>query len=160
MGEFLCLHFGIMNKIPASVIRYHNIYGPRMGTRHVIPEFILRARQRETPFAIFGGDETRAFCHVDDAVRATREIAIKAETAQEIIHVGNSKEEITIRRLAELILSTMDIQVPIQECGRRLGSVSRRCPDTSKLRQLTGFEAAITLAQGLRGTIEWYLAQP
>jgi nucleoside-diphosphate-sugar epimerase len=160
MGEFLCLHFGSANKIPATVIRYHNIYGPRMGYRHVIPEFILRAHRRENPFAIYGGNETRAFCHVDDAVRATREIALSHQTPQEIIHVGNAVEEISMQQLAELVLSLMNIALPIEERGRRTGSVSRRCPDTAKLRRLTGFESSVSLRQGLRGTIEWYLANP
>src|SRR5437660_999007 len=81
--------FGRTNSIPTTVIRYHNIYGARMGYRHVIPEFILRAHRRESPFAIYGGGETRAFCHVDDAVRATHVVAVTPETNQEIVHIGN-----------------------------------------------------------------------
>jgi len=158
MGEFLCSQFGRTNKVPVSVIRYHNIYGPRMGQKHVIPEFILRARRRESPFAIYGGEETRAFCHVEDAVAATKIIALTPACDQQIVHVGNSSEEIAIQRLAELILSLMDIQLPTEERGRRGSSVSRRCPDTTKLRRLTGFEARVNLRQGLASTIEWYLA--
>src|SRR3989338_9611649 len=44
------------------IIRYHNIYGPRMGKDHVIPQFIERIIKKETPFKIFGGQETRTFC--------------------------------------------------------------------------------------------------
>ncbi len=160
MGEFLCMQFGRTNKVPTSVIRYHNIYGPRMGQKHVIPEFIVRAHRKENPFAIFGGGETRAFCHVDDAVRATHQVAEHPKTDQEIVHIGNAKEETTIEDLAKLIMSLMNLPLPIEERGRRDGSVSRRCPDVSKLKQLTGFEAAVSLREGLPGTIEWYLKQP
>lgn len=160
MGEFLCLHFGSTDKVPVSVIRYHNIYGSRMGQKHVIPEFILRAARRESPFAIYGGDETRAFCHVDDAVAASHKIAMTPACDQQIIHVGNSTEEIAIQKLAETILSLMNVQVPIEERGRRAASVSRRCPDTTKLRQLTGFEARVSLRQGLTDVIKWYLPEP
>src|SRR5439155_14726227 len=148
MGEFLCLQFGRTHQIPATVIRYHNIYGPRMGTKHVIPEFILRAHQRENPFAIYGGGETRAFCHVDDAVAATHQVAVTPACDQQIIHVGNATQEIRIDKLAELLLSLMNVQVPVEERGRRSASVSRRCPDTSKLRQLTNFQTKINLRQG------------
>ena len=159
MGEFLCTQFGRSNNVPATVIRYHNIYGPRMGQKHVIPEFILRAHRRESPFAIFGGDETRAFCHVDDAVAATYRVAVTPACEQQIVHIGNSTEEITIHQLAELLFQLMNLQLPIEERGRRSGSVSRRCPDTAKLNQLTGFTPRVSLQQGLPGAIEWYMAQ-
>ena len=159
MGEFLCLQFGQTHKVPVSVIRYHNIYGPRMGEKHVIPEFILRAARRENPFAIYGGGETRAFCHVDDAVAATHEIAVTSACDQQIVHVGNSTEEIAIQKLAEMVLSLMNVQVMIEERGRRDASVSRRCPDTSKLRRLTGFEVRVGLRQGLANAIGWYTSR-
>jgi UDP-glucose 4-epimerase/UDP-glucuronate decarboxylase len=130
-----------------------------MGARHVIPEFILRAHRRENPFAIYGGGETRAFCHVDDAIRATHLVAIKPNTDQEIVHIGNSAEEITINALAEMIMSLMNVRLPLAERGRRPGSVARRCPDLTKLQRLTDFEAAVSLRQGLPGTIEWYVAR-
>ncbi len=160
MGEFLCMQFGRTNGVAASVIRYHNIFGPRMGQKHVIPEFILRAQRREDPFAVFGGDETRAFCYVDDAVDATHRVATTPACVQEITHIGNMKEEITIQELARLVLSLMGVAVSIEERGRRSDSVSRRCPDTTKLRDLTGFEAKVSLRDGLRSTIDWYLASP
>ncbi len=157
MGEFLCSQFGRTRKVPATVIRYHNIYGGRMGRNHVIPEFILRAHRRENPFAIYGGDETRAFCHVSDAVAALHQVAITPACDQQIVHIG-TMAEITIQKLAETILEMMGHRLTIEERGRRGGSVSRRCPDTTKLRQLTGFEPKVTLTEGLRKTIEWYLA--
>jgi nucleoside-diphosphate-sugar epimerase len=158
MGEFLCMQFGRTNDVAATVIRYHNIYGPRMGQKHVIPEFIMRAHRGESPFAVFGGDETRAFCHVDDAVAATHLVATAPACVQQIVHIGNMKEEISIEQLARIVFSLMDVDVPIEERGRRSGSVSRRCPDTGKLRELTGFEAKVSLRDGLPGTIQWYLA--
>jgi UDP-glucose 4-epimerase/UDP-glucuronate decarboxylase len=157
MGEFLCFQFGSTCGVPASVIRYHNIYGPRMGDKHVIPEFIARVARRETPFAIYGGSETRAFCHIGDAVRATHGVATTAACDQQIVHIGNPREEITIERLARRVMATMGIDLPIEERGRRSASVSRRCPDTARLRALTGFEAQVPLEEGLRETVEWYL---
>jgi nucleoside-diphosphate-sugar epimerase len=159
MGEFLCSQFGRTRNVPTTIIRYHNIYGPRMGQKHVIPEFILRASRRESPFAIYGGDETRAFCYVEDAVDATCRVALAPACDQQIVHIG-TMEEIPIQKLAETILEMMQLRIPIEERGRRSGSVSRRCPDTSKLRQLTGFQPTFGLRQGLQRTIDWYLANP
>lgn len=157
MGEFLCARFGEKMKIPVSIVRYHNVYGPRMGHRHVIPEFLERIKQREDPFRIYGGSHTRAFCYVDDAVTATSLVATTPKCDGEIIHVGNSKEEISIEALAQLLLEQCGEAVSIQECGGPGGSVFRRCPNTKKLKQLTGFEAQISLRQGLSKTCEWYL---
>lgn len=157
MGEFLCLSFGGTFGLPVSVIRYHNIYGPRMGYKHVIPEFSLRLKRRESPFCIYGGDETRAFCYVDDAVEATYRVATTPACNGEVIHVGNSKEEITINELALVMMELFGIKSDLKECGGRSSSVSRRCPDTSKLRKLTGFEAGVELKQGLAKTLDWYL---
>ncbi len=56
------------------VVRFHNVYGPRMGPTHVIPEFLARARAKVDPFPVFGADQTRSFLHVDDAARALRAV--------------------------------------------------------------------------------------
>jgi len=157
MGEFLCFQFGEKMKTRTSVVRYHNIYGPRMGTKHVIPEFILRMKERENPFRIFGGQETRAFCYVDDAVTATRLVATTPDCDHEVLHVGNMKEEITIEALAKILMEQFGDNFDILECGGRSGSVSRRCPDTEKLKRLAGFEAKVELKDGLSRTSEWYL---
>ena len=157
MGEFLCFQFGEKMKIRTSVVRYHNIYGPRMGTSHVIPEFILRMKRRENPFRIFGGNETRAFCYVEDAVTATRLVATTPGCDREVVHIGNMEEEITIEALARLLMAQFRETFDILECGGRSGSVSRRCPNTAKLKKLTGFEAKVDLKEGLSRTSEWYL---
>ncbi len=157
MGEFLCIYFGKKFNVPASVIRYHNIYGPRMGDKHVIPEFALRLKEGENPFRIYGGNETRAFCYVDDAVKATHMVATEPKCADEVVHIGNSKEETTINDLAMLMMDIFGEKHELQECGGRSGSVSRRCPDTSKLKKLTGFEAQINLREGVTRTMDWYL---
>lgn len=49
-------------------------------------------------------------------------------------------------------------RLDIEKCGRRSGSASPCCSDTSKLWTLTGFEAEVALKDGLARTIEWYVA--
>ena len=60
----------------------------------------------------------------------------------EIVHIGNSKET-TINDLARLMMDLFGERFELKECGGLSGSVSRRCPDTSKLKKLTGFEAKV-----------------
>jgi nucleoside-diphosphate-sugar epimerase len=157
MGEFLCFYFGQNFNVTVSVIRYHNIYGPRMGGKHVIPEFALRLKKRENPFKIYGGNETRAFCYVDDAVKATHLVAISPDCNNEIVHIGNSREETTINTLAKVMMDLFGEEFELEECGGRSSSVSRRCPDTAKLKKLTGFKAETDLKAGVARTLDWYL---
>jgi len=143
--------------MPWTIIRYHNIYGPRMGGRHVIPEFIARAQRKEDPFDIVGGHETRAFCYIDDAIEATCRVAVTPACHGEIVHIGNAAEEIRITELATLVMDLMGHQAKLKEQGSRSGSVLRRCPDTTKLQRLTGFASVVNLREGLSRTVEWYL---
>jgi len=158
MGEVLCAAHSRQYGMPTTIVRYHNVYGPRMGQRHVIPEFIERIRRKDRPFSIFGGHETRAFCYVGDAVEATYRVATTPACAGEIIHIGNAREEVHIRKVARLLMELSGYEAPLLERGSREASVARRCPNTAKLKMLTGFEASTGLREGLQRTLEWQLA--
>ncbi len=160
MGEVLCAQFSRQADVPCTVVRYHNVYGPRMGRRHVIPEFIERLRRREDPFDVFGGQETRAFCYIDDAVEATLRVATTPACQGALVHVGNPHEEIRIEELARRLMELMGAHAEIRERGSRSGSVSRRCPDISRLTALTGFEPRVSLRDGLPRTVAWYQRAP
>lgn len=157
IGELLTINYFKKVNVPYSIIRYHNIYGPRMGFEHVIPEFCKRIFDQENPFKIFGGSDTRAFCYIDDAVEASVAIMRENSCNGEVMHVGNSKEEIPITQLAEMTLQLgeSDAKLKIEKAPE--GSVKRRCPNTNKLKTLTGFEAQIDLNEGLKKSLDWYL---
>jgi nucleoside-diphosphate-sugar epimerase len=137
-----------------QIIRYHNIYGPRMGTKHVMPQFIKRAKDQENPFSIFGSTQTRAFCYVDDAVRVTLELGLSPQ--QGIFHIGNEREEVDILSVAKMVNEWYDNDIVYLIKEAPQGSVQRRCPDTSKLRRTLGYSPEISLREGLRRTLEWY----
>ena len=56
-----------------------------------------------------------------------------------------------------MIMREMKVELEIDDKGRKSGSVSRRCPDISKLNSLTGFYPKISLKDGIQKTIKWYL---
>lgn len=137
-----------------SIIRYHNVYGPRMGFKHVVPQMIERIVKKEFPFKVFGADESRAFCYVDDAVKATQLVMESAKTCGEIYHIGK-QEEISIEALAKkLLLITGSPTDTLAEASFQ-GSVKRRCPDVTKLEEL-GYEASVSLDEGLKACYDWY----
>ena len=155
-GELLTVNYCRVNKLRFKIIRYHNIYGVRMGYDHVLPEFFRRIHERINPFPIYGGQETRAFCAVDDAVRATEAVMLSEKTDGEIIHIGNSSQEIKILDLLKLVLKIANYEPEINILPAPEGCVARRCPDTRKLYELTGFRAKITLNEALPEMFKWY----
>lgn len=157
MCEFLVKEFGKKFKLDTLIIRYHNIYGPRMGTKHAVPQITNRAILGENPLKVFGANETRAFCYIDDAVEATFQLGIKKIKSGEIIHIGNDKEEIKIKELVLKILNILNKKVKLKLLKGKSSSVKRRCPNIKKLSKLTGFKPKINLDEGLKKTINWYL---
>ena len=158
LGEFLSLRFGELFSIPTSIIRFHNIYGPRMGYRHVIPNFIEKATNNSKNFIINGGKNTRSFCFIDDAINALIKVAKSQNTNFEILHVGNENEEIQMTELAKQVCKIMGKEFTFSDVGAPNMSANRRCPDISKITKLTGFNPGTTLTSGLITTIDWYLS--
>lgn len=142
--------------VPYTIIRYHNAYGPRMGDKHVVPDFYARARGGL--LALYGHADTRSFIYVDDAIRATLLVGEAENTPGEIINIGSARE-ITIRALGEKMKEAAGLEGEIVLHPSPAGSVKRRCPDVAKLHRLVGFEEAWTLEAGLRETAKYYLAQ-
>jgi nucleoside-diphosphate-sugar epimerase len=157
IGEILTINFLRAKNVPYSIVRYHNVYGPRMGFDHVIPEFCKKIFDRANPFPIFGMEETRAFCYVSDGVKATVAVMECEKTNQQIVHIGNGSEEIKILDMAFLLFKCADYKAKIEIKESPAGSVKRRCPDISKLTSLTGFIPEVKLEQGLKITYNWYV---
>ena len=74
----------------------------------------------------------------------------------EIVHIGNSGQEVKIIDLLKLCLNIADYNPEINIMPAPEGSVARRCPDTEKLYRLTGFRAGATLDEALPEMYRWY----
>jgi nucleoside-diphosphate-sugar epimerase len=156
LGEAAFLHTSRARGFEAVVGRFHNVYGPRMGADHVIPEMSLRAQAGEDPFQVPGADQARAFCHVDDAVEAMLRLMATPAAAGQIVHIGNDRGETNIGDLAKLVLRVAGSDALIEASPAPRGSVTRRCPDLTRLRELTGYEPKVSLEDGVISTYAWY----
>jgi UDP-glucose 4-epimerase len=162
VSELIAFDYAQEHYRRVQVFRPHNVYGPNMGWKHVIPQFISRAmdgRQANPTdsmqFEIQGdGSETRAFCFVDDIVDGVLTMYARGGH-REIYHIGND-EEITIRDLAGRVAKTLGVQIDIREGEGVAGGTPRRCPDITKMRNL-GYQPAVGLDEGLQRTADWYL---
>lgn len=153
-GEVVTAQASTAYGMPISIIRYHNIYGPRMGDKHVIPDFYERAKKGI--FELYGYEDTRSFLYVDDAVHATILVSESARTFGEVVNIG-SDEEIKIHDLAKLMLRLEGIEAEIALHPSPVGSVKRRLPNTAKLMELINFEPKTSLERGLNLTADFYL---
>jgi UDP-glucose 4-epimerase/UDP-glucuronate decarboxylase len=130
------------------VVRFHNVYGPRMGPTHVIPEMLERVKKRVDPFPIFGSDQTRSFLHVDDAGRALVAVLGAALEGKGGVYNIGSAIETKIGDLARTIFDVTGFRPRVDEKPAPPGSVRRRVPDVAKLAAL-GFAPRWKLRDGI-----------
>ncbi|MDF3047366.1 MAG: rfbB 1 [Candidatus Midichloriaceae bacterium] len=167
IGEFYGNYYWMKYKLPFAKARFQNVYGPReilgagswRGTpatvwRNVTPTFIWKALcNKELPVEN-GGQASRDFIFVDDIVAGLIAIALRGETGG--VYNLASGVETTIQELAEVInrLTGNKASIayqparPWDRSGKRFGS-------TDKAKDEIGFEAKVSLEEGLSKTIEW-----
>ena len=156
LGESGFMQYSKVYDFECTIVRYHNVYGPRMGFKHVIPQVVQRFLEKENPFNVYGFDQTRAFNYIDDAVRGTISAMESKDTNGEILHIGDMKSEITIEQLIHFIGDLMGYKGTYQRQGAHSGSVSRRCPDTSKSEKIIGYHPTVHWEEGVMKTVDWY----
>ncbi len=163
IDEYFALAYA-QKKLPVSVVRYFNVYGPRLdpkGYGSVIAKFIGQAL-RGAPLTVYDdGRQTRSFTYVDDAVEATIRAATVKEAAGKVFNIGSDRET-SINDLARIILqltgSSSEItHIPYSSVyGTDFEETRRRVPDVGRARAVFGFEPETSLEDGLRHTITWF----
>jgi len=150
-------HAGVFKR--AVIVRPHNVYGPDMGSDHVIPQFAMRMAALEgSEFPIQGtGEETRCFCHIDDCIDGLMVLLEKGED-RNVYHLGDNSEEITMRDLAHLIAQWFGRDITVVPGELPKGSPVRRLPDILKMQHL-GYQPKVWLTDGLNDTLLWYRDQ-
>jgi GDP-L-fucose synthase len=149
--------FNVIHLIPV------NLYGPGdnfdPASSHVIPALIKKAvdaREAGEPhIEVWGtGSASREFLYVDDAAQG---IVLGAERydGAEPVNLGVGRE-IRIRDLVELIVRLTGYDGEVRWDTAKPDGQPRRALDTSRARELFGFEAKTSFEDGLRRTIEWY----
>jgi len=152
--ELLLTSYAKQYGLNFQIIRFSNVYGPRMGFKHVIPQLTKRAFDSQDPYCVYGPEQTRAFCFVKDAIRATAELSLKDESG--IFHIGNDEEELPIIKLAQKVVDHFNYKPHFDIREAPKGSVHRRCPDITKIKNLLNFVPEYCLDDGLQETIDWY----
>lgn len=165
-AEHFCFAFA-RRGLPVVVLRYFNVYGPRLdalGGGRVVAVFAGQCLRGE-PLTVFGdGRQTRSFIYVEDAVRATVAAALAPGADGQAINVG-STEEVSIAELARRMVRLAGSSSPVvfvdpaRVYGDGYADVPRRVPAVERMRALLGVRAETPLEEGLRVTLEWFKRQ-
>jgi UDP-glucose 4-epimerase len=141
-------------KLPVTTVRLFNTVGPRQTGRYgmVVPRFVHAALKNEA-LTIYGdGNQSRVFCHVDDAVQAIATIAHTDSTIGDVFNVGGTGE-VTIKQLAEKVIaitgSTSITTYTAYSDAYPAGfeDIARRVPDISKVKAAIGWAPGKDLTQ-------------
>jgi UDP-glucose 4-epimerase len=133
--------------LPTVIVRLFNTVGPRQVGHYgmVIPRLVEQAL-RDQPMTVYGtGLQTRCFCHVSDVIRALTQL-VDAEGAEGRVFNVGSQAEISILDLAQTIKgltgSSSEIKVIPYDVAYEAGfeDMQRRRPDTTRVRELIGWE--------------------
>ena len=160
LGELYCNYFYDYYKLPVSIARYFNVYGPGEVPgkyRNVIPNFIWRAIH-EQPLPITGtGEETRDFTYVNDIVDGSLRIGISKQALGEPINLA-SETETKVIDLAKWINELTGSKAGIVHEGRRdWDKVYTRRASIEKAKRILGYQPKTNMKNGLKATHQWLL---
>ena len=154
-GELLCYTYHHLFGIKTACLRFFTVYGPRQRPEMAIHLFTGRIYGGE-PIAIFAdGLSRRDYTYIDDiidGIMATRE----ADYDYEIINLGRS-DTVQLSHLVEKIEALVGRQAIIEKKPTQPGDVDRTFADITKARRLLGFEPKVSIDDGLRLFVDWYM---
>src|SRR5690606_5743371 len=161
LDETLAYLFWSERSVPTVIARLFNVAGPRQSGRYgmVIPRFVDQAL-RHQPVTVFGdGNQTRSFCHVQDAVEGLIRLVQHPGAYGGVFNIGRP-EEVSIRHLAERVIALTGSRstiryVPYQQAyGDGYEDTRRRVPDITRVQRLIGFQPRRDLDEIVRSVIQ------
>ena len=161
LEEAIAYSMYLTKRLKVTTVRFFNTVGPRQSGRYgmVLPRFISAALKNE-PLRVFGsGDQTRVFCHVNDALKAVELLMESDQSIGEVYNVGGVGE-VSINELAQKVLSKVGsnskiIHVPYSEAyPQGYEDMLRRVPNTQKIRNQFGWIPENSLDQIIEDVIE------
>ncbi len=163
-AEVLCRTYSekIARPMPTVVVRPSNVYGPYdkydFAVSHVTAALLRRVVERHSPLEVWGtGRDVRDVIHVDDFIDGML-AAFAIELPYFAVNICAGKGH-SVREILETLLEVDGYRdADIRFDPSRPSTIPVRLMDSSLAREKLGFEARLSLAEGLRRTVEWYRA--
>jgi nucleoside-diphosphate-sugar epimerase len=140
---------------PFITLRYHNVFGPRMGDKHFVPDMINKIRSGNPRIDVLGANETRSFLYIDDAIILTALTTIYTMTKNnrnKIFNIG-SAEEMKISSATNIIMNEMKSDKNILKSKSFTDSVHRRIPDIRLQNKVTKYRPYYNFQLGIQKMI-------
>jgi UDP-glucose 4-epimerase len=155
-GELYCRMKMDVQKLPITVIRPFNAFGPYQTLRAIIPEMIDICLMDETVCST-SSKQTREFNFVENLVDGFLLAATKEEAIGQIINLG-SGEEIAIKDLTGKIhtMTGSQSRVEIGALPHRPTEIWKMCAANQTAQEILGWTPKITFDEGLEKTIDWF----
>ena len=158
--EHLAIAYYNQCKLPTTVLRPFNVYGPGQVGEGALRTFIKQAI-RDEPISIHGdGTQIRAWCYVDDMVDAVLLVMEHPKAVGESFNIGNQRAVTTIYGLASTVVRVLGSKSKISFTRKDYVDVELRVPSVTKARELLDFEAKVDLDEGISRTAEFYRGMP
>jgi len=156
-AETLFFDYLRQHRVRIKVVRIFNTYGPRMHPNdgRVVSNFIIQALRGEEITLFGNGNQTRAFCYVDDLIDGLVRFMATADDITGPINIGNP-HEISVSELANWVIRLTGSRSDIVYCELPQDDPVQRCPDITRARQLLGWEPGVALDEGLGRTIAYF----
>lgn len=155
-GEHMALAHFHEFKMPAVVVRPFNVYGPGQVGEGALSTFIKRAIRGEEIEIHGQGNQIRAWCYVDDMVRALMLALEHPAAIGQTFNVGNARAVITIYGLANTVTRVLGSASKIKFVRKDYADIELRIPNIDKARELLGFEAEMDLDEGILRTADYF----
>lgn len=165
-AEILCRTYAekIADPMPTVVIRPSNVYGPYdkfdFAVSHFTAALVRRVAERQSPLQVWGtGEDIRDLIYIDDFVEGTL-AAVSTDLPFLAINICAGRGY-AVREVLETLLEVdgfTDAQVTFD--ASKPSTVPVRLMDNGLARSLLGFEAKLSLAEGLKRTLAWYRNDP
>ncbi len=154
-AEAMVMAYHRYHGVQTRIVRIFNTYGPRMRVEdgRAIPAFLSQALKNEDVTVFGDGSQTRSLCYVSDLIEGITRLMESDEVNP--VNVGNPVE-MTIRQLAETIISITGSKSRIVTRPLPMDDPKVRQPDITRARAILGWEPKVALREGLEPTIAYF----
>ncbi len=155
-AEAMCHAYHFLHGIDVSVVRYFTVYGPAGRPDMSMFRFIRWIYEGETLQLNGDGKQTRGFTYLDDIARGT--ILSLKEVGFEVINLGGH-EAISMNELIHIIEELTGKKAIVEHLPFPKADMRANQANVEKAGQLLGWEPQVNLKQGIKESLDWYLAE-
>ena len=154
-GELMAYSYHKLYQMDVSVVRYFTVFGPA-GRPDMSPYRFIKWIAEEETIQMFGdGSQSRDFTYVDDIARGS--IAAIEDVGYQIINLGGGRNPVSLNTIISKLEQLLGIKAKIDHKPFHVADLMETWADISKAKNLLGWEPQISLDEGLKKSVQFYM---